>query len=484
MVWDPGDRATDEQVAEIYDTFADFAAWTGVDTVCSPGVKIHPMIRGGGRTTLAGGWLHLDPQWLPEIRQATTHELCHAWDIQHGYLSLEHHEIFDGRDIEPGALYPLDSLRRMESFALACGDGAMELGVARGIDQVCDLSLLSEAQRFVQDQVFSEHHDAWPWLGETEIRLERRTTDSVWADTMAAAGAEIIALQLRRIERPEVAGWSAVSGPPEQNGSAQRQYGYNVLERIDPWTAEVVSRIRLPTDDWDPSSWRLLDGDPEPLLVRITAERSQAWLVHADDTLEEVYFPCLGSMYQFDGGVVREHRAWLSLFDEERGWGLLDLDLDSGAEIAFYEHLDPWWIQDLGAELVMMDGGFHPRLVWLDPDTGHTRSRSMEGAESIEAARMLSDGRLAVLLGVYADSLPLDPWLPALFDLDASGWYADPATCTAPRIEYPNPNAGTGPRLLLVDGELWLFERVRHGWDWKPSLTRIAFGVERGDPEQ
>ncbi len=472
VVWDPGDRASDEQVFEIYDTFQEFEAWTGVGTVCSPGVKIHPLLGAGGRTSLAGGWLHLDPSYLPQAGLATRHELCHAWDIEQGFVSLDHPDIFDGSGVEPSALYPTDRLRRMESFALACDSGWSDRGLALGVDEVCDLGLVGDARRFVLEEVYGQAETSWPYRGEAAIGIERRAFHTPYISTMAASGGELFVYRLERMERPDIGGWAA--SPPDDGEDPVLQYGTNWVERVDPWSGRVVSRIRIPTDVWDPSGWSLLDGEPEPLLVRVADEETRAWRVGADDTLHEVPFPPIPSIYQLDEGVVRGDTAWLHYHDGD-AWGLRAIDLEHGSVALVPGGHHPLWIQDLGDALLLReDQGDERWLVWLETDTGASSRMSLGADGLVQVAQALPDGRLLALLQFTDPSSGDELTVPALLDPSEGGWRMDPSACGAGRLERPLDDSVTmHPRLLLADGEAWLFEELRGRSDSKASLTRI-----------
>jgi len=472
VVWDPGDRASDEQVYEIYDTFHEFEAWTGVGTVCSPGVKIHELLGAGGRTTLAGGWLHLDPSYMPEARWATRHELCHAWDIQQGFVSLDYPEIFDGSGVEPSALYPTDRLRRMESFALACDDGWSDRGFALGVDEACGLGLVGDAERFIAEEVYGLAEAGWPYLGPIALGLERRPWHTSYNWTMAAAGGQLFVYRLERLDRPDFGGWAAA--PPEDGEDPVCQYGTNWIERVDPWSGQVVSRIRIPIDVWDPTGWRLLDGEPEPLLIWTAGEKTRAWRVGADDVLDEVPFPPISSIYALYDGVVRGDVAWLHYHNDE-SWGLRAINLQDGsAELVPGGH-HPTWIQDLGDALLLReDQGDERQLVWLDPDTGASSRMSLGVDGLVQVARGLPDGRLVLLLQ-YEESWGTDRTVPVLYDPSDGGWRMDPSSCGQARIEPPlTDGLDWHLRLLLADGELWIFEELRNGHDSKASLTRLV----------
>jgi hypothetical protein len=450
VVEDRWHLATREQIDTIYETIWDFADWTGVETVCAPGVRIRKeVVLGGGHTSLLGGMITLDDSYLREAELGVRHELCHAWDLSQGTPSLDHPDLFTGEGIEPSALYPTDALRRMESFAEVCQEAPEDDGFARGLDEACEFGFGDPALRWVRAEVYREYQPTWQLAGEVELDVVRVPIEISAPSSWAVGGERLYALQA----------------------------DLGVLAHINPWTGRVLERQALPLSDPEGAHWTMLDGRPAPLLLWRDGGPNRAWLVHAGAALEEVTFKQDAS-YVF-AGVVRDRRAWASVALGSPMETLWEVDLDTGASVAV---TDPGGapaqareVRDLGHDLLLLlwRGGD----IWIeqrDPGEGPVAWRLLQSHPRDcyaslwpDSLAQLSEGHIALLLAGWVDDRHV--FIPTVLDLDLSIWRTDPALCGGDGLA-PSAWSGHDRRLLQIDGEVWLPE-----WrDGQPFLTRIG----------
>lgn len=467
VVWDPDGLASDEQVWEIYDAFAEFAAWTGAKSVCSPGVKVHELLGAGGRTSLAGGWLHLDPSWLPEARTATRHELCHAWDISQGTVSLDYPEVFQESDLDGSSLYPTARLRRMESFALACDGGARDLGLELGVEALCGVELVGARTRVVMEEVYTEFQPTWPWRGELDLEPVRVALPEADYQAFVVAGGALFAL----IERGHLPGHGVDFGAFEQPAPSYE------LHSLDPNSGEMLGRWSVPSEVRLGERLSLVGGERDPLLVRVGDEVLDGWRFRQDEGRFEP--ASLGGLYDDLGvqlGVVRGERAWLRV-----GTWLYELDLASGTFWALSWQvgsdegslLNAVAVQDLGDELLVQTAN---ELLWLDPDTGLGRAASVPYGLPLfsEFPLQLDDGRLVLVLHVQPEEGEARSPLPVIYYPDEAGWRGDPASCDPSWLDGPGYlAAGSDQVPLLLDGQVYFVEHrsVEQGAGY--LLTRL-----------
>ncbi|MFH1465850.1 MAG: hypothetical protein ABIO70_15795 [Pseudomonadota bacterium] len=454
VVEDRWGLATRAQIDTIYDTMADFHEWTGVETVCSPGVRIRKaMPFSGGHTSLTGGMMiAIDDSYLPEIELAVRHELCHAWDISRGFPSLEHPDLFTGEDIDEHNLYPTGSLRRLESFARACQKAPEDDGFARAVDDVCGLEILRPRRRWVEEHVYREYAPTWRYAGEIALDIERVPLEG-WAPWSLAVGGRRVYF-LTRDEAVQI-------------------------DLIDPRTGTLLIRRDAPGDDPDVFHWKLIDGQPDPLLIWSNEDQGRAWLLREDGALEEVAFaPGLGTFFV---GAVRGRRAWLQGRWGEGDHGLWEVDLDSGEATPVETWYGaPMWatgMQDLGGDLLLTEVRDRTwNLVRFDPEE-RVASTTPLGPYPTNlrrylmpaGVRALPDGRLVALLHAQpADGADL--YLPAVLDPVDRTFRLDPATCDDPITSPGRDIFAQEARLFVLDGEVWLAEV--HGGE--PVLTRIG----------
>lgn len=125
------------------DTLADFAAWSGREGVCVPGVEWRDELAEGpatlGRYDGPGEPILLRRPDAPAATMARTlrHELCHALDREEGLAEALTAELDPG-SVDASA-YPTEAERLAEAFALACEGGPPPLQMRTALAARCDL---------------------------------------------------------------------------------------------------------------------------------------------------------------------------------------------------------------------------------------------------------------------------------------------------------------------------------------------------------
>ena len=124
---------------------AEFAAWTGRDGVCVPGVDV--VARVDGDAAIAG---HYAGEGAPiqlaaagSYDVALRHELCHALDAEEG-LADAMAGLLDA-DAVDSARYPTAAERRAEAFALECEAGPVEVGFLGALEARCAVAAAAAA---------------------------------------------------------------------------------------------------------------------------------------------------------------------------------------------------------------------------------------------------------------------------------------------------------------------------------------------------
>jgi len=480
VVWDLGDRASDEQVYEIYDAFWDFAAFTGDETLCVPGVRI-----GGERGALArywgpGRWLRIRGDMVGRGYRFATHEMCHAWDHEHGHPSAEVPEIFTGEEIALD--YGNEVARRKESFAQTCEHGPQDVALMQGVDEICGTHRTDERQRWVMEEVYTQWQPPFDVLGTTDIALERVSLPAypaLWS--WVSAGGELIALALMG---PAIDGDALAPplAPPRYPSGYGERLGC-VLLRVDPWSGEEIERVRLPLVGTECRHLHLIGGDRDPLVVLAAEHETMAWrLRQGDNRLEQVPFPALGWAGAPDAGVLRGDRAWMTLELEDRDGYFFEVDLTTGEadELRLDDGSDegqaiyPVFVQDLSEQLFIYGIlGNEARVLTLDPESRRGVSLDLECGGTLEAIVQLDEDRFLASISVRADNDELLMVL-ALMDMQEGGWRISPDSCESEWYSG-RPDLRSARRFMMIDGQPWSIEdRPTADGTEQRYLTRVT----------
>ncbi len=460
-VRDAHDLATDDEVFEIYRAFEDFQAWTGEETLCVHGVKIERLPFVGGRYLGSHRWIWLDHEWLPVAHQAAMHELCHAWDAQHGFVSLDHPDVFIVEDTAVPDGDDSSRLGRLESFAYACEEGPVYRGLEIAIEEVCGLDLLDARRRFVQQRVFTEYQPEWPVVDGPAVDLERLPLEGA-AWYAGTAGGEVFAL--------------------DYSDTRFR------LHRLDPRTGTRLSTVPLPGAVHNARhDYLVVDGRREPLLLEESPMGVRGWRVMSDGGFREVRLPPLESLDRFGAGWVCGSTAWMSFESTGSGWVLAEVDLTTGGwrEVVLWgpeggtRNIMALSIQETEGELLVFDAYDGDRLVVHDLDSGRTRPLWLDlRIGHVAAAVRRPDGRLALMLELelVPGDHSQDIFLPVVREPDEGGWRIAAAACDGSGIHriQEHHHFGDYGRFLAVGDEVSFLEVLHGGQSSEPSLTRIA----------
>lgn len=136
----------------------DFAAWTGREGVCVPGIEVQPALWVAGEEVGAAyagphAWIRMgsDPG---HVERAALHELCHAIDEQEGHSAAQP-ELFSGDDVTNDALYPTEAARRGEHFARSCASGGSSYELIFATDDLCGVSRWGFDFAYIQREIYS-----------------------------------------------------------------------------------------------------------------------------------------------------------------------------------------------------------------------------------------------------------------------------------------------------------------------------------------
>jgi hypothetical protein len=249
---------------------------------------------------------------------------------------------------------------------------------------------------------------------------------------------------------------------------------YHVVLGLDPASGEVVSTAMLRRDPESRRRFRLVGGEPAPLLVEEGPEELWVSALGEDGRPGEALVLPAGSL-RWDGAARVGGQVWMSGVDAAAEDGLAVLDLATGAVgPAPLDPALPAWRSVFGhvswsPEGEVLVGGFTERLgagvLRVDPGTGTwTATPLPDGAE---AGRLggLPDGRVAVPTALWVGEHKVRA-LAAVGPDDALGV---PSGCEQDRV-------GNGLRFLPLPDGLWLYEDataddgVPHG----RYLTRVG----------
>lgn len=151
----------------------DFARWTGDPGVCVPAVEVVEKIEEGRFLGVYQGPREPILQVPAAGHGITVHELCHAADEQHGWLSNTHKALMPVGHIDPVG-YPSRYAQEHESFARICETGPTGLDLQQLVEQRCGLTLEHPAQRLVLREIYAaQATEREPGAGGRLVLVER-----------------------------------------------------------------------------------------------------------------------------------------------------------------------------------------------------------------------------------------------------------------------------------------------------------------------
>jgi hypothetical protein len=295
---------------------ADFERWSGLDGVCVPEVSVVAEINGG----LASGRYYGPHQAIEVISGAgpttTVHELCHAWDFEHGGASEENLRLFPVDRIDPFR-YRTRSSQVRESFARICERGPYGQDVILALEEECGVELRHPAMDFVLDEVFVKAERTREPARLTPFTPMTRSIGSyIGQGTLrgAASGQDFVVLL---VEDP--------ADPPGDSGIASESLGLTKwrLVSVDPFDGMPMAEETILVDQrQDVPSFRLLDSSDRPvLLLRDRPGVTYAWRLGPDLSRERlsdwsVDIGLLPGIFE-GGGVVLEDVALLPVGEDQ-----------------------------------------------------------------------------------------------------------------------------------------------------------------------
>ena len=460
-VRDPDRLAAPGQRADIRAALGDFLSWTGGTGVCIPAVDVV------SETRLDGALGRWDGEGRPLLVQGgharaygtVVHELCHAWDEGAGNESDWHAELFPPEDVADVEVYDTRKLRIRESFARACEDGPLDLRLRDDWASRCGLETREPGARWVGETVYAVERPS-P-LAEA-LGGERHPLDAILGGLRVldavAGGGQVWLLAMR----------------PRPFHPLQPPRVYHVVLALDPADGTVVGTAMLRRDPEARSRFRLVGGEPGPLLVE-DAEAGMFFSPLGTDGRPGAPLQLPPESLRWDGAARVGDFVWMTGVDAVAPDGLATLELASGrvAPARLDPPLPEWrtvfghvsWTPDGD----VLAGGFTERLgagvLRVEPESGSWTALPLP--DGAEAGRLggLPDGRVAVPAALWTGEHKVRV-LAAVGPEDALGVAEG---CEADRI------AG-GVRFLPQPDALWIFEDasgadgVAHG-RW---LTRVG----------
>ncbi|MEL6345498.1 MAG: hypothetical protein AAFV53_20485, partial [Myxococcota bacterium] len=144
----------------------DFDRWTGGDRVCLRDFKLDEIRQAhvvdglliGGQYRQRSRIVVDNSELQHDVYTTTLHELCHAFDDQHGDISLQNHDIFNGSvlDERVQAFYGNDAPQQhTEHFALLCDRGMNLLSGQHRLGGACPSTDPTPDVQFILDTVFA-----------------------------------------------------------------------------------------------------------------------------------------------------------------------------------------------------------------------------------------------------------------------------------------------------------------------------------------
>lgn len=457
---DPDALAARGQISGMRAALRDFEAWTGGPGVCVPSVRV------GDAQELDGALGRWDGDGRPLLvagdhalaYSTVVHELCHAWDEGAGFESGWHVGAFDPAEIADLDAYPTRSLRVREAFARACERGPVDLRVRDDLADRCGLETREADARWVAREVYGVSRMPAVAAGAPPERLSLDATlGSLRVLDVVAGAGRVWILGMR----------------PRPFHPLQPPRVYHVLLGLDPETGAVVSRAMFRRSPEARARFRLIGGEPAPLLVEEGTETLRIAALGPDGRPGSALVLPAGAA-PFDGAARVGTQVWMSGVDEIAPDGLAVLDLDDGT--VGIAPLDPplpphrgvfgqvSWTPD-GAVWV---GGFTERLgaglLRIDPGSGAWQAQPLPDGGEAGRVGGLPDGRAAVPAALWLG----DHKVRLLVGVDLDGGLTVPGACESDRV-------ADGLRFLPSPRGLWVYEDatepdgVAHG----RYLTRV-----------
>jgi hypothetical protein len=460
-VQDPDGIAAPGQVAGMRAAMADFMAWTGGPGVCVPSVRITNDVdlEGAlGRWDGAGRPLRVAGDHALAYG-TVVHELCHAWDEGRGHESGWHTDAFPEDSVSDRETYDTPQLRVREAFARTCEAGPVDLRLREDLAERCGLDTRDLGEHWVAREVYGVSvAPAVPeGLAPQRVSLDATLGTLRVLDAVAGAG-RVWVLAMR----------------PRPFHPLQPARIYHVVLGLDPETGALQSSTMLRRDPEARRRFRLIGGEPGPLLAEEGPDELLLSALGGDGRPGPPLVLAAG-VARWDGAARVGGTVWMSGVDDVADDGVAVLDLESGDVRA--APLDPplpgyrtvfgqvSWTPS-GEVLV---GGFTERLgaglLRIDPETGTWAAQALP--DGAEAGRVggLPDGRAAVPTALWAG----EHKVRLLAALDEDGGLGVSSGCEADRL-------ADGVRFLPMADGLWLYEDatdpdgVPHG----RYLTRVG----------
>ncbi|MEC8424803.1 MAG: hypothetical protein VX000_13560, partial [Myxococcota bacterium] len=314
---DPDGLMAEGQADGIRDALADFAAWTGGPAVCFPSVRItaDEDLEGAlGRWDGAGRPMRLAGNH-PRAYATVVHELCHAWDEGVGHESDWHPTIFPEESVRDRQTYDAPVLRVREAFARVCEGGPADLRLREDLADRCGIQTSDEGERWVAREVYGV---ALPEPVVAPLDLVRTPLD-------AALGGLRVLDAVSGGGRVWLLGMRARPFHPLQPLRV-----YHVLLGLDARSGAVETRLMLRRRPESRRRFRLVGGEPAPLLVE---DGPDGMLLSAlgPDGRPDTLLRLEPGMLQWDGAARVGSEVWMTGVDAVAEDGLSVLDLVSGA---------------------------------------------------------------------------------------------------------------------------------------------------------
>lgn len=325
----------DDLVAEVEAAIGDFAAWTGRETVCVPGIDI---VHDQGGVWDYGGLYHGTHRRIDISADAaypshdiTVHELCHALDENEDDLALRRPEAFGDPEplLHPDTTCSDEETCIREAFAQICDDGPRDTRLEDVHEQACGIEVLQPWDRVVQHEVYAAYHAALEPFAVVPQELPTFLLDRTYhPGPEGVAGARLLlvdagAAELLVVDLDTPDAYASFPLPaaeePEWTLLSGREAALLVLAgppvrawRVDPAvgvSTEVDLQLDLPDDAIPEIGWlegetlyaQYRDGDGALRFRIVDLAAGAATDVDLDHSVSEIW-PADGGLFLFDAG--------------------------------------------------------------------------------------------------------------------------------------------------------------------------------------